>query len=215
MKIKKIVDLSLPLDNNLPVFPGDPEPNIRPATTIEKHGYNTAYLDIGSHTGTHVDAPFHIRGEGKTIERLPLENFIGEGVLIPATHKGRGEAITLEDAAPYLNKLGPGKVALIHTGWTRYLGEDEYFNHPYLDIEVVVKMLDLGVRTFLIDALNVDPPTGEEFPAHEAITAVNGIIGENFTNFDQITFDNPLIIALPLKVVNGDGSPVRAIAIDC
>ena len=215
MKIKKIVDLSLPLDNNLPVFPGDPEPNIRPATTIEKHGYNTAYLDIGSHTGTHVDAPFHIRGEGKTIERLPLENFIGEGVLIPATHKDHGEAITLEDAAPYLNKLGPGKVALIHTGWTRYLGEDEYFNHPYLDIEVVVKMLDLGVRTFLIDALNVDPPTGEEFPAHEAITAVNGIIGENFTNFDQITFDNPLIIALPLKVVNGDGSPVRAIAIDC
>ncbi|GIN19772.1 MAG TPA: cyclase family protein [Bacillus bacterium] len=215
MKIKKIVDLSLPLDNNLPVFPGDPEPNIRPATTIEKHGYNTAYLDIGSHTGTHVDAPFHIRGEGKTIERLPLENFIGEGVLIPATHKDHGEAITLEDAAPYLNKLGPGKVALIHTGWTRYLGEDEYFNHPYLDIEVVVKMLDLGVRTFLIDALNVDPPTGEEFPAHEAITAVNGIIGENFTNFDQITFDNPLIIALPLKVTNGDGSPVRAIAIDC
>ncbi len=215
MNIKKIVDLTLSLENDLPIFPGDPRPNIRAATTIEKHGYNTSYLDIGSHTGTHVDAPFHFRKEGKSIDQLPLESFIGEGVLIPATHKTGGEAITVEDAAPYFDKLGPGKIALIHTGWTRYLGEQEYFNHPYVDIEVILKMLKLGVRTFLIDALNIDPPSGESFLAHETITMVNGIIGENFTNFDQITFDHPLIVALPLKISHGDGSPVRAIAIDC
>lgn len=215
MEVKKIVDLSLPLNNDLPIFPGDPEPNIRPATTIAKHGYNTSYLDIGSHTGTHVDAPFHFREEGKTIDRLPFEHFMGEGVLIPVTGKQGGQAITLDDASPYMEKLGPKKIVLFHTGWTKYLGQEEYFNHPYVDIEVVVKMLDLGVRTFLIDALNVDPPNGEDFPVHEAITVVNGIIGENFTNFDQITFDNPLIIALPLKVANGDGSPVRAVAIKC
>ncbi|RST77612.1 cyclase family protein [Siminovitchia acidinfaciens] len=214
MEFKRIVDLTLPLDNNIPIFPGDPEPNVRPATTIEKHGYNTSHLDIGSHTGTHVDAPFHFRKEGKTIDRLPLESFIGEGVLIPATNKKSGEAITVEDAAPYFDKLGPGKVVLFHTGWTKYLEEEEYFNHPYVDIEVIVKMLELGVRTFFIDALNIDPPNGEQFPAHEAITVVNGIIGENFTNFDQITFNKPLIIALPLKVANGDGSPVRAVAME-
>lgn len=214
MEFKRIVDLTLPLDNNIPIFPGDPEPNVRPATTIEKNGYNTSHLDIGSHTGTHVDAPFHFRKEGKTIDRLPLESFIGEGVLIPATHKKGGEAITVEDAAPYFDKLGPGKVVLFHTGWTKYLEEEEYFNHPYVDIEVIVKMLELGVRTFFIDALNIDPPNGEQFPAHEAITVVNGIIGENFTNFDQITFNKPLIIALPLKVANGDGSPVRAVAME-
>ncbi|WP_160705900.1 cyclase family protein [Siminovitchia terrae] len=213
MKFKQIVDLSLPLNNDLPIFPGDPEPNMRSATTIKKDGYNTSFLDIGSHTGTHVDAPYHFRDEGETIDRLPLDNFMGEGVIIPATHKKGGEPVTMDDAAPYFDKLGPGKVALFHTGWTKYLGEERYFNHPYVDIEVIAKMLDLGVRTFFIDALNIDQPNGDEFPAHEAITVVNGIIGENFTNFDQITFENPLIIALPLKISNGDGSPVRAIAI--
>ncbi|MFD1708611.1 cyclase family protein [Siminovitchia sediminis] len=213
MDIKRMIDLSLPLQNDVPVFPGDPEPNIRPATTIEKNGYNTSFLDIGSHTGTHVDAPFHFRKEGKTMDQLPLNYFMGEGVIIPATHKKGGEAITLEDASPYFDKLGPGKVALIHTGWTKYLGEDNYFNHPYVDIQVVVKMLNLGVRTFFIDALNIDPPNGEDFPAHEAITVVNGIIGENFTNFNQINFDHPFIIALPLNITKGDGSPVRAVAL--
>lgn len=214
MRIKKIVDLSLPLTNDIPVFPGDPEPDIRPATTIEEHGYHTSFLHIGSHTGTHVDAPFHFRPEGETIDRLPLRHFIGEGIVIPAVDKKGGEAITMEDAAPYFDKLGPEKVALFHTGWTKYLGKKEYFQHPYVDIAVIVKMLDLGVRTFFIDALNVDPPDGENFPAHEAITLVNGIIGENFTNFDQITFENPLIVALPLKVASGDGSPVRAAALE-
>lgn len=68
MKFKQIVNLSLPLNNDLPIFPGDPEPNMRSATTIKKDGYNTSFLDIGSHTGTHVDAPYHFRDEGETID---------------------------------------------------------------------------------------------------------------------------------------------------
>jgi kynurenine formamidase len=214
MNIKRIVDLTLPLHNDLPIFPGDPKPDIRPATTIETHGYNTSFLHIGSHTGTHVDAPFHFLAAGEKMDQSSLSKFIGEGVVIPAAGKKGGEAVTLEDAGPYLDRLGPGKMVLFHTGWTKYVGKESYFHYPYIDISVIVKMLDLGVRTFLIDALNVDPPDGEAFPAHEAITAVNGIIGENFANFDQIDFDSPLIVTLPLKVVDGDGSPVRAVALE-
>lgn len=57
-----------------------------------------------------MDAPFHFREEGKTIDRLPLEHFMGEGVLIPVTSKQGGQAITLDDASPYMEKLGPKKL---------------------------------------------------------------------------------------------------------
>jgi kynurenine formamidase len=81
-------------------------------------------------------------------------------------------------------------------------------------IEVIQAMIDRGIRTFFIDALNIDPPDGSAFPAHEAITAVNGIIGENFVNFEKIDFADPYIIALPLCLPGVDGSPVRAVTVE-
>lgn len=214
LKINKIVDLTMMLHNDLPVYPGDPKPNIHAATTIENEGYHTSFLHLGSHTGTHVDAPFHFREEGKTIENIELSRFVGEGVVIKVTDKSPGQAITLEDIAPYTNEINKDTVVLFHTGWSKYIENELYYEHPYVEIQAVEELLQLGVRTFFIDALNIDPPSGEHFSAHSAITKMNGIIGENFTNFEQITFKRPLIVALPLKIAGGDGSPIRAIAID-
>lgn len=213
MNIYKILDLTLPLTNEVPIYPGDPIPSIKPATTIEKEGYNTHFVHIGSHTGTHVDAPYHFRKDGDTMDKSPLAYFAGEGVLISVTGKQEAEAITLPDVEPFLEQLAPGKIALFHTGWSTYVGEEKYYNHPYIHISVIEEMLKRGIRTFFIDALNVDPPDGSFFPVHEAITAVNGIIGENFTNFDQIDFVHPFIVAFPLNIKGSDGSPVRAVAL--
>lgn len=213
MNIDKIVDLSVPVTNETPVYPGDPAPNIFPAATISKDGYNVSKLEIGSHTGTHVDAPYHIHPNGNRMDEAPLNQFIGEGVLIDVTNKNSGERIVLADVKEKLPFLGPGKIALFHTGWSKYIGTDKYFRHPYIELEVVEALLQRGIRTFFIDALNIDPPNGESFACHEAIIAVNGIIGENFTNFDQIDFEKPLIIALPLKLTGLDGSPIRAVAV--
>lgn len=211
--IKKIVDLSIPITNDTPIFPGDPGLNIRPATTIEQDGYSVHYLHIGSHTGTHVDAPSHFQENGVTMDESDLRLFIGRGVVIDVTGKNEQEAIAVDDVAPYLERLKPGDIALIYTGWSQYLGEEKYFRHPYLTGEAVDAMLEKGVRTFLIDALNIDLTGGDEYPAHEKITAVNGIIGENFIHFDRIDFPDPLITAFPLKIKGCDGSPVRAVAI--
>jgi kynurenine formamidase len=213
MNIGKIVDLSVPVTNETPVYPGDPAPNIFPAATISKEGYNVSKLEIGSHTGTHVDAPFHIHSKGSRMDEVPLDEFIGEGVLIDVTNKNPCSGISLKDVHVNLPFLGPGKIALFHTGWSKYMGTDKYFSHPYVELEVVQEFLKRGIRTFFIDAVNIDPPDGRSFACHEAITGVNGIIGENFTNFDQIDFDKPLILALPLKLTGLDGSPVRAVAI--
>lgn len=213
MIIEKVVDLSMPITEKTPVYPGDPKPNIQPAATIDTDGYNVSFVSMGSHTGTHVDAPFHFNPEGSKIDEVPLEQFMGEGIIIEVSDKLAGEAILLADVKPYEEKLGPDKIVLFHTGWSRYADDEKYFQHPYISEEAVRFILEKGIKVFLIDALNIDPPDASSFVGHELITAVNGIIGENYTNFDLIDFENPFIITLPLSYQGLDGSSVRAVAV--
>lgn len=214
MNIRKIVDLSIPITSATPIYPGDPVPDIKPAAEIERDGYQVTSLAIGSHTGTHVDAPFHFQKHGERIDQSSLTKFMGRGVVLNVSDKQPGEEISLKDVSNQIDQIKAGDIVLFHTGWSQYLGTDLYFNHPYLSPKLIYPLLNKGATTFFIDALNVDPPDGLAFPVHEAITELNGIIGENFCNFDQVDFPDPWIIALPLKLKDLDGSPVRAVAID-
>ncbi|WP_110928530.1 cyclase family protein [Bacillus massiliglaciei] len=213
MKISKIVDLSIPITAATPVYPGDPKPAVKQAAAIDQDGYNVSQLIVGSHTGTHVDAPFHFKSDGLKMDELPLTQFMGRGQVFDVRGKQKGSAVTLEDVRPGIEKCRTGDIALFLTGWSRYAGTDLYFEHPYLDLSVIQKLLEQGISTIFIDALNIDPPDGSSFLGHEAILGANGVIGENFTNFELIDFPDPLIVALPLKLEGLDGSPVRAAAI--
>jgi kynurenine formamidase len=211
---KRIVDLSLPLTNQTPIYPGDPEPKFSVATTIENEGYNLLHVHIGSQTGSHVDAPYHFCQNGQRIDESDLRLFIGTGVVIPVTDKAEQEPIVMRDVEAYLDQLQPGKIVLFHIGWSQYAGEEKYFRHPYVHIDVIEAMLAKGIRTFFIDCINIDITGGTSFPVHDAIGAVDGIIAENLTNFAAIDFPDPLICAFPLRIVGADGSPVRAVAIE-
>lgn len=214
MKIRKLIDLSIPINNNTPIYPGDPKPNIHSAASIEKDGYNVSHVIMGSHTGTHVDAPYHFNKDGLKMDELPLNLFLAEGVVIDVTGKDECEEITREDLLPYTEKLVAGRTVLFHTGWSKFAGDEKYYKHPYIGKDVIHFLLCRGIRVFLIDALNIDPPDGSSFEGHSLITGMNGVIGENYTNFDLIDFDNPFIITLPLYFRGLDGSPVRAVAVD-
>jgi kynurenine formamidase len=214
LNFKQIIDLSIPITSATPIYPGDPKPHIHPAAELDKDGYQVTQLNIGSHTGTHVDAPFHFQKEGERIDQSNLTKFMAPGLVIDVTGKEPGEEITMSDVQDQIEQVIPGTIVLFHTGWSKYAESELYFRHPYLSVDIINDLLEKGVTTFFIDALNVDPPDGSAFPVHEAITSVNGIIGENFCNFEKIDFENPLIIALPLKLEGLDGSPVRAVAVE-
>ena len=214
MIFKKVIDLSIPVNNQTPVYPGDPKPDIYSIAEHDKDGYQVTQLNIGTHTGTHLDAPFHFQKEGASVDELKLTKLIAPGHVIHVTGKEPGEAITLEDVSHAIESIVPGTIALFHTGWSKHLGTETYFNFPYMSSEVVHSLLEKGITTFFTDTFSVDPPGATSFPAHEAITSKNGIIGECFSNFDQIDFENPLIIALPIKLQGLDASPVRAIAVE-
>jgi kynurenine formamidase len=215
----RIVDLSIPLDAATPFYPGDPEPRICAATTIAADGFNVSRLKLGSHSGTHCDAPSHFLEDGLTLDELPLERFVGPGVLVDATGLAPRAAIGWDRIAPREAELEPGAIVLLHTGWDARRASPSYFDHPYLDGEACAELLARGVRTIGIDAINLDEtPAGEldraTFRCHDAISRAEGVIVENLTGLQALYGrERPLISVLPLRIPGSDGAPARAVAL--
>lgn len=213
-KIKKIVDLSWEVTKDTPIYPGDPEPSITVATTLEKEGYNLFTVITGTQTGTHVDAPYHFSNGGATIDQMELDFFIGEAMVIRVTGKKADEQITMADVRPYADKIKPGMIVLFNTNWYKRLGTEEFFHHPYLAGEVAEFLVEKGVRFVCSDTINVDQTGGAEFPVHDLFSEKRLMIGENWAYFDKIDFEENLVVAaFPMKLVGCDGSPVRAVAL--
>jgi kynurenine formamidase len=217
--IERIVDLSVVLDGATQVYPGDPQPRLSVATRIESHGFNLLHVEIGSQSGTHVDSPYHFRSDGPRLEDCDLELFLAPGVVMDLRGKAPRERITVDDIEPYESRLGAGVIAILYSGWSdRHYGTDSYFDHPFLDVAACERMLSWGVRTFAIDAINIDETILDErepdFSCHHLIVRAGGIIAENLCNLGAIDFDEPLISMLPIRLGgDADGAPCRVVAI--
>jgi kynurenine formamidase len=217
--VRRVVDLSRRVDGNTQVYPGDPEVHLEPATTLAAHGVNVLGVHIGSHSGTHVDAPYHFVEGGARIDELDPSLFVGPAAVLDVRGKGPRERVTAEDLRPYENRLSGGVIAVVRTGWEEHYGTPLYYDHPFLDLGAAQLLLDAGVRTVAVDALNVDATVleGEQpdgYPAHHLILGAGGVIAENLANLGAIDFPEPLISLLPIKLGGSDGAPVRAVAME-
>ena len=210
MRVRRIVDLSVPVGPDTQVYPGDPEPGFTPHSTIPIDGYNVLALHLGSHTGTHIDAPYHVRADGSRLDDLELGLCTGPATVVDVRGLGPREPITWDRIAAA--RLAP--IVLIHTGWSRHYGTQAYFDHPFLDAAAVRQMLGLGVRTFCIDAPSIDLTPDRNLPAHLLIADAGGVIGENFRNLDLVDWADPFVSCLPIKLAGADGAPVRAVALE-
>lgn len=214
-----IVDLSQPVEDGMPVYPGDPVVRIRPATTVGEHGYAVLHVRMGSQSGTHVDAPYHFLEDGARIDELPLELFLAPAVVADVRGKAPHEPITWADLQPVADRLVAGRMLLLHTGWDARWGTDAYVDHPFLDGEAAQRVVDAGVRTVGLDALSLDEtvPDGEPaggFAAHLAVLGAGGVIVENLRGLDRLRSAEPVVSVLPLRLAGADGAPVRAVAFD-
>ncbi|KAF8150512.1 putative cyclase [Mycena galopus ATCC 62051] len=209
----EIVDLSHSLKLGMQIYPGDPIFSCSCVSTVEKDGYAVRSLSMGSHTGTHVDAPSHFFVDGKSIEQIPLNTFIGPALLIDLTHKSPREAITWADLAPYASKMAAGVILLLHTGWSQYWCTEKYLEHPFLERAAAEQIVATGVQVVGIDTLSPDETRLDgagSFGAHEVILGAGGVIAENLTNLHVLDGSNYVVHLIPLKIDGSDGSPVRA-----
>jgi kynurenine formamidase len=214
---RRYIDLSHPLREDTPAFPGDPPPKITildstdtPSAAGERR-LNSSHLALGVHCGTHMDAPFHFFGDSVTIDRVPINRCIGPTALVRLPFETYGLSIEPEHLLPHLQRIGEAGRVVINTGWHHRWGAENYFrDHPV--ITGAAARLLVGQAIFLIgvDTPSVDRPP---FEAHLELLGAGVLIVENLTNLDAIEADEFELIATPLAIVGRDGSPVRAVAV--
>jgi arylformamidase len=219
--MKRLWDISPPVHAGSPVFPGDAPFELRWAATLSADcPVNVGTLTLSPHTGAHADAPLHYSADGATAGALDLAPFLGRcrvvhaiacGPLIewrhlahalgPAPAVAPGEA---PPAAPY--RLPPRLLVRTYarapTGWDPLLT-------AYAP-DTLERLADLGVQLVGIDTASIDPADSKALPSHQVIRRRGLRVLENLL-LDDVPEGDYELIALPLKLMTADASPVRAV----
>lgn len=213
-----MIDLSHCVDDSTQIYPGDPKFSSCPVLTLDKDGFNVLSISLGTHTGTHVDAPSHSIRDGASITALDLSLFQGPALVIDVRGKKPRGQIVWEDLQPYEPQMGEGKIVVLYTGWSKYWKTPKYIDHPFLHRTAAEGLMKAGIRTVGMDSMSPDETVHEgmvstgTFVAHEIILSMGGVIAENLTNVEAIANGNFTVSMMPLKLTAADGSPVRAVA---
>lgn len=212
----KLLDLTLEISETLPMFPGSPQPRMIPWTTMRGDGYNSELLFMSSHSGTHMDAPYHFAEDGMKIHQIPMERLAGEAVLI-RLDKGAGQTITTSDLLDHQQRTGAipeGFPVVFHTGWQKHLNSENYFTeNPGLSADAAEYLASMGAPLIGIDSPSIDMGRNTDFPAHHILARQGTLNVENLANLDKIKSSTFRYVILPLKILDATGSPVRAVAI--
>lgn len=231
----KIIDLTQTISEDMPLFPGTPAPKLKVKYTVESDGFREMEIALYSHTGTHLDTPAHVFRDGKALGDYDIDRFCGPGLALDFSRMS-GEVITLEIFEKALqkglselqsrsnNSVGEGteknekslstpEYLLFYTGWDKKWGTDSYFTGaPVLSEEVALRLIGLKLKGVGIDAISVDPMEGNMLLAHRILLEKGIIIVENLKNLEQLVGEDFEFFGLPLKIPEGEGSPIRGIA---
>lgn len=206
-------DLSHPIADGMMVYPGDPGVHLAPALELERDGAAVTALELGSHTGTHVDAPSHTVAGGRTMAGVSLDELVGDALVLHLSGVGDGEAYGL-DALGELPERVPA-IVVVDTGWWRFFGTERALRHPSMSPDAARDLVARGMRVLAVDTLSPDPTDAAgttSFPVHEVVLGGDGLIVENVAALEGLP-SRVRIGFFPLRLA-GDGAPVRAVAFD-
>ena len=206
-------DLSHRLRTGMQVYPGDPAVRLDPALELDRDGAAVTALHLGSHSGTHVDAPAHTVPGGRTMDRVALDELVGEALVLHVPGLADGATIGVDDLGELPERVPP--IVVIDTGWAAHFGTERALRHPALGVEAARSLVDRGMRVLGVDTLSPDPTDAAgttEFPVHEVVLGGDGLIVENLTGLDGLPARVRIGI-FPLRLA-GDGAPARAVAFD-
>jgi kynurenine formamidase len=211
-----ILDLTLTISKNLPMFPGSPKPQFISWSTIKKDGYNLELLFLSSHSGTHMDAPYHFIKNGKKIHEIPVSRLTNNAILIKLRKKAN-QAISKNDIIKFEKKHGiilKNATIIFATGWQKNLQSKYYFEkNPGLSVSAAKYLASKKINLVGIDSPSIDLGNDTKFSVHQILSKNNILIVENLANLEKIPKNHFKLVVLPLKLKDTTGSPVRAIAL--
>lgn len=200
------IDVTVPIHPGMVVYEGDPGVRVTSALALERGDpANVSHLALGSHTGTHVDAPSHFIPGGATLDRLPLDVLLGRARVL-ACPPGPITAGTVAGAGP-----GRGGRLLFKTG-NSALWERGRFVRAYqaLTLEAARLLVEAGVALVGIDYLSVEGFGAQGHPVHRCLLGAGTVILEGL-DLSAVTPGDYELCCLPLRVRDGDGAPARAL----
>lgn len=205
-KDKKLIDISLPLSNSTVVYPNNVPLSIETHAHIPESKTHLSKITMGTHTGTHIDAPMHAVLGADTLDQIPLETFVGLCRVADATHRGPGESVKRED----IGDVSVGDRILIKTSNSIRGFEKFYEDYVYLDGDAADWLSEKGVSLVGIDYLSIKQRGSNDHRPHTSLLEKNIPIIEGI-NLNHVGPGYYELICLPLKFVGVEGGPARII----
>lgn len=211
-EVALIYDVTVPITNTMPVWPSDPPVRLTPKSHLSRDNSHTVRLtaiEMGSHTGTHVDAPYHFVDGGRRLHEIPLEQFVGPATVFEIP---RVRSIGRQDLE-CLDWSGVERVLFKTDNSSHWQDGRFYEDFVYLEPEGAEFLVERGIRLAGIDYLSVDKFKSEKHPAHFILLTRNIIILEGL-NLASVPPGRYRLAALPLNLQDADGAPARVILMD-
>jgi kynurenine formamidase len=215
---RALVDVSHIVEDGLITYRGLPAPIICDYLSREDSRshyaegveFHIGKIEMVANTGTYVDSPFHRYAHGKDLSELPLSSLADlDAVVVRAANRSRAIDLTA-----FADLDLRGKAVLVHTGWDRHWGTDQYFEgHPFLTADAAHYLVDRGAALVGIDSLNIDDTNDGRRPVHSTLLAHDVPIVEHMCGLDQLPDAGFKFFAVPVKVKAFGTFPVRAFGV--
>jgi len=216
----RVVDLTHTLQEGIPQWPSDPPLSIERWNTYSEDGSTANRLTLGEHIGTHCDAPVHFVPGGARVDEVDLSRFMGRALRIDAASALRGGQVDAEAVQRWERAhtaIRADDLVLFDFGWATRWGTGESgaaFLSPWpgLSVQAADYLVERRVSAVGTDTASIDPARADGYPAHRALLGAGVVILESLARLAELP-DRCLVVAVPLKVWGGSGSPVRAFAL--
>jgi len=209
MRNKEFIDISFPYFDDMAIYPNNPQYCCRKISDLQRgDSCNVSEIAVGTHTGTHLDAPSHFIKNGITIDRLPLEQINGKAKVLRIEEN----VITKECLKKY--EIGKDDIIIFRTSNSDvFNGSKVLESYVTLDYEGAQYLVDQGVRMIGIDYMTIERPRAlreQEKSVHKIILGA-GIPILEMLDLRNVEEGEYMLFCFPLKLVGADGSPMRAV----
>jgi len=218
---RHIVDLTMTIEEGMQTFWGYWHPFVE-ITQLGRHGIEnreTRKLTLGTHTGTHIDAPSHFIPGGETVENIPFDQLVGPATVLDLSSTPDFTAIGTTELSDRLHGKSVERL-IIRFDWDLQLNTKRYyFDHPFLSETACEWLVENGCRLLALDTPQPDNPQNghdclKDAPNHRILLGAGVVIVEYLINIRDIRGEVVDLVVAPLKIKAGDGAPARCFAIE-